>query len=178
MELADDLHSKGKVLTIAVLPKSDNIIYQFSSSRQAQDWEAIGKAVDEFRIMGYDWTHNSTTDPGPISPTYWIDEILRYAISKIDPSKIVLGLPLYGYHWRTDSVSALTFEDAIHLNKTNNSYEWDQASQENHLIVDSGEAWYHDAKSIGIRREQARKYGIKGVVYWRLGGEDPEIWNL
>lgn len=177
-ELAEALHTKGKILTIAVLPKSDNIVYQFSLSRQAQDWERIGEAVDEFRIMGYDWTHNSTTDSGAISPTYWLEEILGYALSKVDDKKIVLGLPLYGYYWRTSGVSALTWIDINTMQNNGATTSLDTSTQENVMTTESGIAWYQDAESIGTRRDIVRKFGIKGVVYWRLGGEDPGIWDL
>lgn len=173
--LGEELHKNRKLLTIAVLPKSANIIYQFSASRQAQDWEAIGKYVDEFRIMGYDWTHNSTTDPGSISPTYWLKEILEYATETVDSEKIVLGLPLYGYYWKEDGVSALTWEDVIELEGDINL---DQNTLEKVIKTETGEAWFQDAETINYRRELARDFGIKGVIYWRLGGEDPSIWNL
>jgi len=177
-ELAYALHAKGKVLTIAVLPKSDNIVYQFSPSRQAQDWGRIGAVVDEFRIMGYDWTHNSTTDAGAISPTYWLEEILGYALSKVEKEKIVLGLPLYGYYWKTSGVSALTWEDVEEMRNNGATTSLDTASQENVLTTNIGTAWYQNAESIEIRRDIARKFGIKGVIYWRLGGEDHGIWEL
>ncbi len=175
--LGQKLHEKNKLLTIAVLPKTDNLIYQFSQSRQAQDWEEIGEAVDEFRIMGYDWTHNSTTNAGAISPVYWLEEILEYALEKVDRNKIVLGLPLYGYYWKGNNVSALTWEDAKELEQSGTK-EFDTLTQENKIVTDQGEAWYQDAESIKLRINLAKEKGIKGVVFWRLGGEDPNIWKL
>ncbi len=175
-KLGDLLHRDNKLLTIAVLPKTDNIIYQFSSSRQAQDWEEIGKYVDEFRIMGYDWTHNSTTEHGAISPIYWLEEILEYSLTIVPKEKVVLALPLYGYYWKTGGVEALTWEQTDAL-KNSGTYEWDDSAKENHVIVGNANAWYHDARSIEERKKLAEEYKIKGVVYWRLGGEDPDIWK-
>lgn len=177
-ELSEELHSRNKLLTIAVLPKTDNIIYQFSASRQAQDYEAIGTYVDEFRIMAYDWSHNSTTEAGAVSPSYWIEEVVRYALGKVESSKVVLGAPLYGYYWQGAQVSALTWEDAQELINNGGENIWDTSTQENQIIVGNYEAWYHDARTIEARRAIAARYGIKGVVYWRLGGEDPDIWKL
>lgn len=175
-KLADLLHQENKVLTIAVLPKTDNVIYQFSASRQAQDWAEIGKYVDELRIMGYDWTHNSTTGHGAISPIYWLEEIVEYALTKVPKEKVVLALPLYGYYWKPGGVSALTWEQTESL-KSSGVYEWDDSAKENHIIVGESNAWYHDARSVEERKKLAEKYKIKGVVYWRLGGEDPDIWK-
>lgn len=177
-ELSEELHKDGKLLTIAVLPKSDNIIYQFSPSRQAQDWKEIGKYVDEFRIMGYDWTHNSTTGPGPISPVYWLEEIVKYGVLNISAEKIVLGLPLYGYQWGENGTKALTWEQAADIINTNNLQPiWDDESKENKFLFNGMETWYHDAKTVKERMKIAQKYKLQGVAFWRLGGEDPEIWK-
>lgn len=175
-KLGAKLHENNKLLTIAVLPKTDNVIYQFSTSRQAQDWSRIGAAVDEFRIMGYDWSHNSTTEAGPIAPTYWIKEILDYAVTQVPKEKIVLGIPLYGYKWCPGGVTALTYDQVLEL-KNNSNVTFDESSGENKMVVDNCEAWYHDSRTVNVRKEIALDYEIKGVVFWRLGGEDPEIWK-
>ena len=64
-DLSVSLHSKDKLLTIAILPKTSDIFDLITingiggiESRSAQDWSEIGKLADEFRIMGYDYTHS------------------------------------------------------------------------------------------------------------------------
>ena len=29
----------------------------------------------------------------------WVEESLRFAVSQIDPAKLLIGLPAYGYDW-------------------------------------------------------------------------------
>ena len=48
------------------------------SGPQAQDWQRLGAAVDFFKIMTYDF-HYSTSEPGPIAPLAWVDEVLDFA---------------------------------------------------------------------------------------------------
>lgn len=179
-ELAQSLHSNNKVLTIAVLPKTDELIYSLDGSRNAQDWARIGTYVDEVRIMGYDFEHNSTTNSGAISSVEWLADVLDYAITKVPEEKIVLGLPLYGYKWTEGAnTTSFTWDSEQKLEK-----EWgkigalDAASKEKTLKNGNVTLWYQDAESIGYRVKLAKKYKIKGVVFWRLGNEDPGVWKL
>lgn len=179
-ELSSSLHSKNKVLTIAVLPKTDELIYSLDTSRNAQDWAKIGQYVDEFRIMGYDFEHNSTTQAGAISSVVWLEEVLNYAITQVPVEKIVLGLPLYGYKWTSGAkTTSFTWASEQKWEK-----EWgvkgklDEVSKEKTLKYENITLWYQDAESLEYRVALAKKYKIKGVVFWRLGNEGPEIWNL
>ncbi len=64
---------------------------------------AVAPAVDAFFVMAYDM--NSKTQPSPTSPLFGagytdarvIDDFLKL----VPPSKIILGLPYYGYDWPT-----------------------------------------------------------------------------
>jgi spore germination protein len=179
-DLSESLHNKNKKITIAVLPKTEEFIYTLSEARNAQDWPEISKYVDEFRIMGYDFEHNSTSSAGPISSVTWLEEVLTYAVKKVPRNKIVLGLPLYGYHWiKGGKTTSLTW-------KTEQSLEGqfgekgvlDSISKEKVLRSGDSEIWYQDSESMRYRIELIKKYKIKGVVFWRLGREDDRIWSL
>ncbi|MGH3511802.1 MAG: hypothetical protein ACRDQI_13280 [Pseudonocardiaceae bacterium] len=63
---------------------------------------AIGAAVDEVRLMGYDY-HWNGSPPEPIAPITWIREVLTYAKTQISPQKIVLG-----YLWPATTGSTAT----------------------------------------------------------------------
>ena len=38
--------------------------------------------------------------------------------------------------------------------------------------------WYQDAKSVEYRLNLVKQYGLGGLVFWRLGGEDRSIYSL
>ncbi len=188
-QLGNKLHRNGKKLTIAILWKNDldGIIEAASSSRAAQDWEKIGKSVDEFRIMAYDYTH-SYQKSGPIAPKDWIISIIEYAKEHVDTSKIVLGLPLYAYEWTegTTGAKALVWDNIQEI-KSNQQYkimtdQFDPKSLEKKLIYTSGNhkkvIWYQDGEVTRKRVELAKSYGIEKFAFWRLGGEDPNIFNF
>lgn len=186
-ELSETLHSSNKLLSIAVLPKDSDLFDSLDltgvggfESRKAQDWEALGKSVDQFRIMAYDYTH-SYESAGPISPSDWIQDILKFATTKIDKEKIYLGLPLYAYIWKVDTKGADALIYSQVINKINSA---DKIIQ-NDLISDKGEKylkytkdgqiyeiWYQDEEVNNLRLDIAKEFEIKGVYYWRLGGDN------
>ena len=55
-------------------------------------------AADQVRIMGYNY-HWETSAPGPTAPIGWVRGVLSYATRQMPASKVVLGVPLFGYDW-------------------------------------------------------------------------------
>jgi spore germination protein len=39
------------------------------------------------------------------------------------------------------------------------------------------EVWYEDAESIAAKLELADSHGVGAVELWRLGSEDPRLWD-
>jgi len=182
--LSDELHSHGKILSIAILWKNDldGVIDIVSESRAAQDWEMLGSYADEFRIMAYDYT-GSGDKAGPIAPYEWIRSIIEYAIKHVDINKIVLALPLYAYDWIEEKAGAkaLTWVDVRKVqNPTSDILDPDfrekKLSYTTNGIIRI--VWYQDSDATKKRVELAKTYGIFDFYFWRLGGEDPAIFQL
>ncbi len=59
---------------------------------------------------------------------------------------------------------------------------WDPASRSHYLLVPTadgaGQVWYADAASLRQELRLMRRYGVRSISAWRLGGEDPGIWPL
>lgn len=187
--LSEKLHTNGKVLTIAILWKNEleSLINTVSESRAAQDWKEIGKYVDEFRIMAYDYTHSYETE-GPIAPKEWIKSIILFANENVPKDKIVLGLPLYAYEWNKDSsdAKALVYSDVESIKQNSNNLivrdELNEEYWEKQLIYQvSGiekVVWYQDSEVTEKRAELAQEYGINKFVFWRLGGEGQGLYKI
>jgi hypothetical protein len=58
----------------------------------------IAPYVDRIRIMAYDY---SWSIPGPTAPLDWTQTIVDYVAKYLPPSKVELGVPLYGRDWIT-----------------------------------------------------------------------------
>lgn len=201
-KLSNKLHENNKELIVTVIAKwGDDIIYpSLKETRQVQDWSQIALYADQIRIMAYDYTFARSKFPGPIGPLNWIDEVLKYGVSKVNADKLILGIHLYSYEWKGNADQPLSFI-ANYMGNTNGSTDASSYvySQVKNVINDNegntssfeGEEVFEYEKD-GIYRslvyitpqgvldriDLAIKYKLGGVVFWRLGGEDELLTNL
>ncbi|MEA3340918.1 MAG: glycosyl hydrolase family 18 protein, partial [Chloroflexota bacterium] len=155
---------------------------------QAQDWARIGAAADRFRVMTYGY-HWGTSEPGPIAPLWWMEDVIEFAASLVPPNRIYVGLHFYGHDWSGGSSSSLTWEGAQALIAAHGAAtQWKTASGWGRAVSepwftytdDAGhthEVWYADETSISARLRLVGQYGLGGISVWRLGGEDPGNWS-
>jgi spore germination protein YaaH len=178
--LASALHAEGKLLTAAVHPKASD--EGDDERNEAQDYNAIGAAVDQLRVMTYEYSWE-TSPPGPGAPTDWVEEVIAWTVTQVPREKVVLGVVLLGYDWTEGRGTTVDFEQA-------------QARADEHRAIvrrapdgtpwfryrdSSGrlhEVWYEDAASAKAKLELVSEYGLGGVFFWRLGGEDPNVWPV
>ena len=59
----------------------------------------------------------------------------------------------------------------------NKSEEFDDNSKSPFFTYDDHEVWFENARSILAKAQLARNAGFSGITFWRLGGEDPEVWK-
>lgn len=54
---------------------------------------------DTASIMSYGMAWAGSA-PGPVSPRDWLEGIYDYAVNVMDPGKVYLGIPAYGWNWQ------------------------------------------------------------------------------
>ena len=108
-ELADALHDKDRLLSIAVVPK-DSEPGRWDTQKAA-DYERLGAAVDEFKVMTYSYS-GGWSDPGPQTPLGLGARVLAFAESQVPPEKVLMGVPFYGFDWHGDATTAVHWQDA------------------------------------------------------------------
>ncbi|MFW6287226.1 MAG: glycosyl hydrolase family 18 protein [bacterium] len=180
---ADVFHKHDFSLGVVVPAKLEN--NQDSTWSGAYDYSSLAEVVDKVIIMAYDF-HWPGGSPGPIAPLSWVQDVVDYAIMEIPLEKLILGLGLYGYDWIInveEPARGLVFEQIRKkLQKYNKKIEWDQESQSPYFRYkkqdEEHEVWFENKESIGKKLNLAREFQLKGVVFWRLGQEDPDIWSL
>lgn len=130
------------------------------------DWTRLPPCADRIYLMAYD-QHNPRTKPGPITSQDWITENLRLIealAGKTVFSKIVLGLPLYGYSWNASGKYHRTYP--IRRIKAT-----EEAGRDGVVWKRSAnETVYIPSRSFLSHWEsEARNNGFAGIAYWRWG---------
>lgn len=176
-ELAARLHARDKDLSIAVHPKTS--APGAWSGSQAQDWSRIGRAVDEFKIMTYDYHWNGSR-AGPTAPPGWVDEVLTFAESRIAPRKIRMGLPFYGRSWRGTEARDFSYTGSRNLIDRHAASVRRHATGEPYFRYPSGRTvYYQDPQSVAMKLDVLirRHPRVGGIAIWHIGGESPKMWN-
>jgi spore germination protein YaaH len=179
-ELAAELRPKGLLVTASLPAKTSND--RSSSHGGAYDYQAIAPYLDQAMIMTYD-EHYAGGAPGPVASYPWVDKVIRYTLNYFQPSKVVLGLAAYGYNWSMSSGKAQNYKAIQNLIKQYSvAPKWHPTYKVPYFTYKSWgikhQVWYENASSTAAKMQLVRNYGLKGVAVWRLGYEDPAIWNV
>ena len=164
------LGPEGYQVTLTVPPKNSD------SSYEAYDYETLGRWADAIFIMTYDWGYPSGP-PMAVAPLNEVKKVLTYALSKIPNSKIIQGVPLYGYDWQLP-FSADTPARAVTLVKVYEiarrfgaSIQYDPLAESPFFYYqdDTGKehvVWFEDARSVRAKYAGARNFNLGGIGFW------------
>jgi spore germination protein YaaH len=178
-ELARLLHDRDRLIAVDVYPKVKEP--GGWDGPRSQDWERLGRAVDQFRVMTYNFS-GSWSGPGPLSPPEWMDQVLIFAENRVAPRRIVMGLGFYGRDWRGSTTSDLRWVDVQAIRAAHDSHELRTASRELFLEYrvegTLHQAFFPDASAIRAKLQMmlSRHPHIRGVCAWHMGQEDPRVW--
>ena len=141
---------------------------------------AFVPAADFVLVMLYD-EHWATSPPGPIASPQWVRRALALRAAEVGPSRIVAALPLYGYRWPPSGpATALSFEDARRdAAAAGTELRRDFATQTLRASrPDVWETWVSDAGLLATLLAVVDATGVRRVAFWRLGLEDPGVFDL
>ncbi|TSC64968.1 MAG: poly-beta-1,6-N-acetyl-D-glucosamine synthase PgaC, partial [Candidatus Doudnabacteria bacterium Gr01-1014_77] len=146
------------------------------------DYSGIAKAVDQVIVMIYD-EHFSITEAGPIASLSWTDNALKKRTQEIPANKLIVGMGNYAYDWQGAKASSITYSSAKALAdkygkrlitdsvSQNNYFEYTDSLGKNHIV------WVLDEYSVAMQKRAASKYEPLGYALYRLGSEDPMVWE-
>lgn len=187
-DLAARLHANNLSLAISVPGKTadsagDTWGYPF-------DLAALGQDADYLQLMTYD-QHGPWSEPGPIAGADWVENVVVYTVSQVNPSRLLIGLPAYGYDWDLTAsdpangvYSATEFPwTAIPtlLAKPGAVPHWDAGAHSPSVTYTQAghnhEAWYENADSLQAKTKLISQYHLAGLSMWSLGQEDQSFWQ-
>jgi peptidoglycan-N-acetylglucosamine deacetylase len=169
--MTDSAHARGVSPVIVAIPAADTVAYPA---------RPLVRVADFVMPMLYD-QHWSTSGPGPISEPDWVRNTLAMRIAEAGASKVIAALPTYGYRWRNGRTAAedVTFPEAKRI-ATQAGVRLTRDARTNTLRAakpGEWEIWVTDAELLGTLARQARIAGVSRIALWRIGQEDPEIWQ-
>jgi cellulose synthase/poly-beta-1,6-N-acetylglucosamine synthase-like glycosyltransferase/peptidoglycan/xylan/chitin deacetylase (PgdA/CDA1 family)/spore germination protein YaaH len=181
-EVAAALHPAGREVAISLPVSNDSF-----------DYRKLSAPVDYVILMAYD-QHYAGSEPGPVAGVDWFENMLRMRQSDVPASKTIAALGNYAYDWKEGGEPEVrTFEEAvltavessdpdgpaikIQLDPVslNPRFEWieeEDGQEKRHQV------WMLDAVSAFNQVAVSRSLGTRGVALWRLGSEDPSLWNF
>jgi len=168
--VADSVRAHGVHTVVIAVPAGDTAAYPSA---------LLLESADLIMAMLYD-QHWSASPPGPIASPDWVARNLGTRVAEVGAARIVAAFPLYGYRWRkTAETEVISFDDARRLTTmTNTALIRDHASETLHATSPEGwELWVSDRVLLDTLVRDARQLGVRIFALWRLGLEDPAVWE-
>lgn len=197
VDLATQMHSQipGSEVSVALFSVDWNNIF---------DIPLLDQHLDHFVIMGYGYYYSGSSEAGPTAPLYdfgsstWnlSRSINQYLKEGASPSKLVLGLPYYGYQWETASDqipenttntgSSKTYTDIrdnVNGYYSNTNRGWHFDSRSNYFVFQDNGNWLQCfvdmERGLDERYDMIHRRDLAGMGIWALGYDDgySELWN-
>ena len=178
------LHNQGRKLSLEVSAKWNG----FSTSRNRfYDYEGLVVNADHVFVMnwGYHW---STSVPGSPDDLPYVKRAADYAASMPFKRRFVIGSPLYGMDWPAgggpahpatalhhSEVMALMARYGARPRLDPTAYSWTFKYTDARGV--GHDVWFSDRTTIAARMQVAKDRGL-GFGVWRLGQEDPGVWDV
>lgn len=151
------------------------------SPDNALRYRGLEELADRYFIMVYD-EHWKGGGPGSVASKSWHDRVVRHALHELPAEKIVFGLPFYGRIWQREKLARATrYPQLAAIVAGNQAIVQYDLEKSHHFTFEqtvTAECWFDDAVTLHAKFAAARKQGARAVGFWRLGQEDPRVWQL
>ncbi|HEY4334942.1 MAG TPA: polysaccharide deacetylase family protein, partial [Puia sp.] len=174
-DLYEQLHARHLLVSQDIIPFNEDY-----------NVKQLSKYNDYVFLMAYD-QYSDNSGPGPIAHQKWIEGAVDAAAKFVPESKLILCLAAYGYDWRLSkemSSRTVSYQQALFTAKDNDAkIDFDNDSYNLHYDYDDEDNIRHqvqftDAATAFNALRFATEYGLAGTSIWRLGDEDPRVWDF
>src|SRR5438094_85941 len=175
-KFADALHDDNKELWLCVQPN------------QELDYIDFGERSDNVgRLVAMLFDETSDRDPpGPLASRSWFEGWLHSLLGDADTKQWIFAIGSYGYDWTIGGRKAemISFSEA--MSRANDAeiesaevrgpayspYFYFQDEDKEHAV------WFLDAVTFVNQLREVRDKKAGGFALYRLGSEDPAIWDV
>ena len=175
-DLQNFLTPYGYTVSVALAPKTSDdqpgLLYE------GKDYGLLGNAADWVLLMTYEWGY-TYGPPMAVAPINKVIEVVNYAVTRIDPSKIHLGIPNYGYDW------PLPYEKGVTKARTISNTEavqiairagvpilFDETAMSPYFTyTENGirhEVRFEDVRSLTEKYSLLPSYQLRGISIWQI----------
>ena len=166
----------GYHVSVALAPKTSDT--QAGLLYEGKDYRLLGEAADSVLLMTYEWGY-TYGPPMAVAPVNKVREVVEYAVTRIEPSKIDLGIPNYGYDWTLPFVQgssrAITVsnQEAVRIAiEAGVPIQFDEVAMSPFFRYEKDgqmhEVWFEDVRSYREKFALLPAYGLRGMGYWQI----------
>lgn len=175
-ELTNALNSAGYSTSVALAPKTSAT--QQGLLYEGKDYRRLGQVANQVLLMTYEWGY-TYGPPMAVAPIHKVREVVEYAITEIDPAKINLGIPNYGYDWTLPFVrgesKARTISnlEAVGIAVSKGvEIQFDELAKSPFFTYEENgimhEVWFEDVRSMQAKFDLISEFGLLGAGYWQI----------
>ncbi len=178
-------NERGKSVFVSLAPKTSadqrGLLYE------SHDYGALGNAANKALLMTYEWGY-TYGPPMAVAPINKVAEVVDYALTELEPDRILMGMPNYAYDWKLPFVAgesratSLGNMAAVELaGEAGAEIRFDEIAQTPYFIYtdEAGarhEVWFEDARSVYAKLMLILEKGLFGLNVWNIMKYFPSMW--
>lgn len=166
----------GYHVSVALAPKISDT--QAGLLYEGKDYGLLGEAADSVLLMTYEWGY-TYGPPMAVAPVNKVRQVVEYAVTRIDSSKIDLGIPNYGYDWTlpfvqgTSRATTVSNQQAVQIAiEAGVPIQFDEVAMSPFFRYEKNgqqhEVWFEDVRSYREKFSLLPAYGLRGMGYWQI----------
>jgi spore germination protein YaaH len=149
------------------------------------NYKKFAQFNDYLILMAYD-EHETTSQAGAVASQNWYVEHLQRRLTELAGNKYVIAIGNYGYNWqeKSNSTTEVSFQEALKIAREsegkivfaadtlNPTFDYYDDQDRLHHV------WFLDAITAFNEVVEGESFGVRGFGLWRLGSEDPSVWEV
>ena len=161
---------------------------------EGHNYPLLGAAAVGALLMTYEWGY-TFGPPMAVAPLGEVRRVVDYAVSEIEPQKLLLGLPNYGYDWALPYVPGQSRAESLgNVAAVNRAADRgaeirfdERAASPFYTYFDRPETyedavehvvWFENARSVRDKLLLGAEYGLGGFGVWNVMRYFPALWTL